>query len=321
MTFSHPLLASTFTAARAGGPSAVGAGTPPGVGPPEPVSPPHVPAVRRGRPARARAARALTTMLVGCVVLGACTAPEAPPPADVPAGPGGPTAGPVRCEYPAQVLDLRRWKLTLPYGAQDDISRPMEITQPGLTSFASAPYFHPTADCSGVVFRAGVNAPTTSGSKYPRSELREMNHDGSKADWSSTVGTHIMTMTGAFTALPEGKPHLVGAQIHDDSDDISVFRLEGSKLYVTDGDNPNYKLITDNYVLGTRFEAKFVVSGGIVQAYYNGELQATLHKEFSAAYFKAGAYTQANCERVAPAPCGADNYGETVIYRLEVTHQ
>jgi hypothetical protein len=268
-----------------------------------------------------RAASALITILIGCALLGACTGPEAPPPAGGTAGPAGPDAGPPRCDYPAQVLDLRRWKLTLPYGHQDDISHPLEITQPGLTSFASAPWFRPTDDCSGVVFRAGVNAPTTSGSKYPRSELREMNHDGSKADWSSTVGTHIMTVTEAFTALPQGKPHLVGAQIHDGSDDISVFRLEGSNLYVTDGDDANYKLITDSYVLGTRFEAKFVVSGGVVEAYYNGQLQATLHKDFTDAYFKAGAYTQANCQRVAPAPCDAGNYGETVIYRLEVSHQ
>ena len=58
------------------------------------------------------------------------------------------------------------------------------------------------------------------------------------------------------------------------------------------------------------------MSGGVAQAYYNGQLQATLAKDFSDAYFKAGAYTQANCERAAP--CTSDNYGETVIYQLAV---
>jgi hypothetical protein len=61
-----------------------------------------------------------------------------------------------------------------------------------------------------------------------------------------------------------------------------------------------------------------VVSGGTVEAYYNGELQATLSKSVSNAYFKAGAYTQANCEKVSP--CGSDNYGETMIYDLQVSH-
>jgi hypothetical protein len=146
-----------------------------------------------------------------------------------------------------------------------------------------------------------------------------MTADGTEsASWSSTSGTHTMVATEAFTRLPQGKPHLVGAQIHDDDDDITVFRLEGSKLYVTDGDDPNYRLVTDDYVLGTRFEAKFVVSGGKVEAYYNGRLQATIVTDFSDAYFKAGAYTQANCEKAAP--CSPDNYGETVIYELHVTH-
>ncbi|WP_415830397.1 polysaccharide lyase family 7 protein, partial [Kibdelosporangium persicum] len=98
---------------------------------------------------------------------------------------------------------------------------------------------------------------------------------------------------------------------------VSVFRLEGSKLYITDGNN-KHKLVTDNYVLGTRFQAKFVVSDGQIKAYYNGVLQATLSKSFSGGYFKAGAYTQANCGNASP--CSNSNYGEVKIYNLAVTH-
>jgi hypothetical protein len=220
------------------------------------------------------------------------------------------------CQYPAQVLDLRRWKLTLPTGSDGD---PKEVSQPALATFVSPPWFRPTDDCSGVAFRAAVDGLTTKGSSYPRSELREMGDGGAAASWSSTSGTHTLTVTEAFTKLPQGKPHLVGAQIHDASDDISVFRLEGSNLYITDGDNSHYKLVTNNYALGTKYQAKYVVSGGTVKAYYNGELQASLTKSFSNAYFKAGAYTQANCEKVSP--CDDNNYGETVIYQFEVTHQ
>ncbi|MFL6150590.1 MAG: hypothetical protein ACJ72I_24405 [Pseudonocardiaceae bacterium] len=45
-------------------------------------------------------------------------------------------------------------------------------------------------------------------------------------------------MVEAFTHLPVGKPQLVGAQIHDATHDISVFRLEGTDLYITNGNNP-----------------------------------------------------------------------------------
>jgi hypothetical protein len=220
------------------------------------------------------------------------------------------------CEYPSQVLDLAGWKVTMPTGSDD---KPKEVEQPDLATFDETPWFRPAQGCQGVAFRAPVNGITTSGSHYPRSELREMGTDGEPASWSSGSGTHTFVVDEAFTALPQGRPNLVGAQIHDDSDDISVFRLEGSNLYVTKGSDVHYKLITSSYTLGTRYEAKYVVSHDTVAAYYNGVQQTTFPANFSDAYFKAGAYTQANCEEDG-VPCNSSNYGETTIYSLHVTH-
>jgi hypothetical protein len=231
-----------------------------------------------------------------------------------------PPAAQGRCGLPAQVLDLTNWKVTLPVASPDNAKAPQEITQPTLAGFNQAPWFRVSPTCDAVLFRAPVNGTTTSGSKYPRSELREMTDNGSEvAGWSATAGTHWLTVTEAFVRLPSGKPELVGAQIHDADDDISVFRLEGTRLWITDGDNPHSKLITDHYALGTRFDAGFEVSDGQVRAFYNGALQTTLKHRFRGAYFKAGAYTQANCTN--SAPCSADNYGETMIYALSVFHQ
>jgi hypothetical protein len=143
---------------------------------------------------------------------------------------------------------------------------------------------------------------------------------GKPASWSATNGTHTLVVTEAFTHLPEVKPELVGAQIHDATHDITVFRLEGPTLYITDDNNPHYKLVTSNYVLGTRFQAKYVVAGGQIRVYYNDILQTTIRApSLSGAYFTAGAYTQANCGN--SAPCNNTNYGETAIYTLSVTHQ
>ena len=264
----------------------------------------------------------LVAPLAACLLLLVCDGSAIPDnPVPVPNGAVGQSVVEERdeCRSPADVLDLRQWKLTLPVGTREKPADPEEILPPDLSDFAIPPWFQPTGDCAGVAFRAPIDAPTTSGSKYPRSELREMTPDGrDKASWSSTSGTHTMTVVEAFTSLPRGKPDLVGAQIHDAEDDVTMFRLEGSNLYVTNGDEANYKLVTDDYVLGTKFEAKFVVADGRVQAFYNGELQATIEKEFSDAYFKVGAYTQANCQRASP--CVSDNYGETVVYSLSVTH-
>ncbi|MBB5801871.1 hypothetical protein F4560_001639 [Saccharothrix ecbatanensis] len=220
------------------------------------------------------------------------------------------------CRYPADVLDLTNWYIGLPIGAEES---PTNIKQPELDTYSIDPWFTPTPECDAVQFRAAVNGVTTSGSSYPRSELREMTDSGStKASWSSTSGTHTMVVEQAITALPDDKPHVVAGQIHDGSDDVSVFRLEGDDLYITNGDTSHHKLVTGNYVLGTKFQAKFVVSGGQIKAYYNGVLQTTISKSFTGGYFKAGAYTQANCGN--STPCSADNYGQVEIYGLTVTH-
>ncbi|WP_020667508.1 polysaccharide lyase family 7 protein [Amycolatopsis nigrescens] len=220
------------------------------------------------------------------------------------------------CEHPADVLDLTNWYVGLPIGEDES---PTNVEQPELDTYSIDPWFVATPECDAVQFRAAVNGVTTSGSNYPRSELREMKNSGTeKASWSSTSGRHTMVIEEAITAQPKDKPDVVAGQIHDANDDVSVFRLEGSKLYITNGNTSDHKLVTENYVLGTKFQAKFVVEGGKIKAYYNGVLQTTISKSFSGGYFKAGAYTQANCEK--SSPCEDGNYGEVKIYGLSVTH-
>lgn len=231
--------------------------------------------------------------------------------------PGTPTTPLAECTYPADVLDLTNWKETLPTGSEGD---PTEITQPDLATYSKDPWFVPTESCDGVRFRAAVNGVTTSGSGYPRSELREMTDDGSdEASWSTTDGTSTMEIDAAVTHLPNDKDQVVVGQIHGEDDDLTVFRFEGTSLYVTKGDDSHYKLVTDDYELGTRFKAKFVAADGKITAFYNGEQVAEIEDDSSGDYFKAGAYTQANCDK--SSPCEDGNYGEAVIYGLTVSHE
>lgn len=222
--------------------------------------------------------------------------------------------------YPAQILDLTNWKLTLPTG---DSENPAEILQPYLATYMNDPWFLINADKNGVRFRAPVNGVTTSGSNYPRSELREMKNNGEdKANWSSTSGTHTMVIDEAITAVPQIKKHVVAGQIHDKSDDIIVIRLEYPNLYVNVGGKNKYKL-DSSYALGKRFTVKFVVNMGKTKVYYNGSVNPayTLSKSYSGAYFKAGTYTQSNCTRELFLFCNDSNFGEVVIYGLTVTHE
>lgn len=227
-----------------------------------------------------------------------------------------------RC--PAAILDLAAWKVTLPIRSGRDTDRPLEIKQPELSAYSLTPWFIPTADKKGVVFRAPVNAPTTKDSEYPRSELREMSADGKdEAVWPSTSGVHTLFLDEAITAVPKAKPHVVAGQIHGDDDDLLVIRLEYPTLSITRGGKNVYTLDPD-YMLGRRFSIKFVAHSGKIDVHYNGSALPvyTLEKKLRQAYFKAGVYTQSNCETEdAAGLCTGSNYGEVVIYRVAVAHE
>ena len=230
-----------------------------------------------------------------------------------PTSPPPPTSG---VTVPATLLNLTNWKLTLPVDTSHAGS-PDEILQPELNGFQDLNYFRVNGTLNGVVFKAHCGGATTSGSGYPRSELREMANNGTtRASWSTTSGTHTMEITQAITHLPVVKPHVVVGQIHDASDDVIVFRLEGSKLFIDLNGNDG-PVLTTNYQLGDVFTTKFVARNGGVECYYNGKHIYTYPVSTSGCYFKAGCYTQSNTSK-GDAPSA---YGEVVIYNLSVTHQ
>ncbi|MET0392927.1 MAG: polysaccharide lyase family 7 protein [Chitinophagaceae bacterium] len=233
------------------------------------------------------------------------------------------TTTPAGGNLPADVLNLANWKITLPFDGSDGNSDADEVKQPDLATYSHATYFHNNTANTGVIFQAHTGGATTSGSSYPRSELREMTGNGAtNASWSSGSGTHTMEIDQAITHLPVEKPHIVAGQIHDGGDDVIVFRLEGQKLFI-DINGDDGPTLTSGYVLGTRFRVKFVVSNNQTQCYYNDVLKYTLNQSYSGAYFKAGAYTQSSCKPGKnPGPDeSCDAYGEVVIYNVTVSHQ
>ncbi len=229
-----------------------------------------------------------------------------------------------KASLPSQIINLSCWKITLPIEELDGSRLPMTIEQPDLSNFSLSPWFEVNKEENGVIFRAPVNAPTTKNSDYPRSELRET-ECGKKENtfWSSTKGIHTMYLDQAITAIPKKKADVVVGQIHGDDDDIVVIRLEDKKLFVARSKS-NLCTLDENYSLGKRFNIKFVVKDGIINIYYNNNQQPScfLEKNVSKAYFKAGIYTQSNCETEGNSTlCNSENYGEVIIYEISVTHQ
>ena len=128
-------------------------------------------------------------------------------------------------QVPGDLIDLADWYLTLPTGKPGD---PDTVENPDLEKFTNA-FFTLNDARDGVVFSAHGDGVTTKNSHYPRSELREMN-GSAKAAWSNTSGRHTLDVCEAITQVPSAKPEVVGAQIHDDNDDVLQIRLEGQKL-------------------------------------------------------------------------------------------
>lgn len=224
---------------------------------------------------------------------------------------------------PGDLIDLTDWKLTLPVGDEPDEAS--EVESPELSKFQDPRWFHVDSTGKGVVFRANVGGATTSGSGYPRSELREMADGGTeRAEWSNESGEHTMTITQAITATPKEKPDVAAGQIHGEDDVVAMVRLEGNHLFVeSDGDEVGD--LDTNYKLGTIFDLEMKATPDGVRVTYNGTKTVSIGEVSEGNYFKAGCYTQASDK---PQEDDSDDqkydqpdaYGEVVIYSLKVAH-
>lgn len=242
-------------------------------------------------------------------------------------------------KFPSQILNLSSWKITLP------INDAQEIFTPTLYDYSIEPWFKAVKDKDGwaVQFRANHGGSTTGGSNNPRSELREMlknyHYQNSKSyvAWSNTKGTHTMWIKQKVTHLTYVKPHTVTGQIHDASDDVCVFRVEGlnggssgtsgtvgkldslAQIWITDGNNTHAYLIDAAYKIGTVYEVKFIAHDGVLEFEYNGKRVAYKKtKSYSGCFFKLGDYTQSNS---GTAPDEVDSaYAEVYVYDYSITH-
>ncbi len=224
------------------------------------------------------------------------------------------------CTYTSPELNLSEFNLMLPAGPENN---PTEIFQPQLRSYQDA-YFFPSSDCKTIYFQAPTNGSTSSGSDYPRSELREtINNGQTRYTWKNTVGTHIMEYTAAITRVPNGKKEVVVGQVHNTKYDAVVVRLNDKRLFINTEGGGTYDLTT-NYVLGTPFTIKFEAKDGKVFVYYNNSPAPvfTYTRSLSTAFFKLGVYVQSNCatESKYGAECGTENIGQAAISAVKITH-
>ena len=226
--------------------------------------------------------------------------------------PGLPTnTGPVSGDLPSELIDTKDWYLTLPTGKQGS---PDLVEGSALAKYHSE-FFQLNPAKDGVVFTAGTNGVTTSGSHYPRSELREM-VGSDKASWDGRKGKHTMEIVEAITETPKAKPDVIAGQIHGTTDDLMQIHLSGQNLRVKYADGKKFVDLDPNYKLGTMFNVKIESTGGRVKVWYNGQQKADLPISSATSYFKAGVYVNSN-----PSKGDKSGEGQVVIKSLAVRHE
>ena len=223
-----------------------------------------------------------------------------------------PTPDPPLC-----CIDTREWKLAIPQGTDED--EPVEVSSADLTTYRST-YFRQSRARDSLVFSAPADGFVQKGSDYPRSELREMNPDGSKAAWSSSEGVHVLDVSEAVAQVPPGRPSIVTAQVHGTDAYVLLIRLDGNRLYVkTEGDEQGQTLDPD-YHHGDRFTVRIQVEENRATVRYQGERgqvgTAEVEAECEECYFKVGAYLQTNTEHEPDAT----RVGSVNLFRAGVEH-
>jgi Alginate lyase/Ricin-type beta-trefoil lectin domain len=222
---------------------------------------------------------------------------------------------------PGGNFDLSVWALQLPIGSPGS-----PITIPpsqlmGPNGYTNASYFWTDKNDGSMTFWAPESGVTTPNSKYARSELREMNPDGSAADWSLS-GTHRLSATLRVVSVtsnvcvgqihlgsggPSTKP-LLELYYHANGD--VVLGLENSP----DGGQTTHTLT--NVPLGTRWSYVIAIVGGKIQITVNGNTTSyPISPAFSAyhQYFKAGDYNQSSSDSTTKG-------AKVKFYALTVAH-
>lgn len=212
---------------------------------------------------------------------------------------------------PGDVLNLDNWYLTLP--TKDATTGfAQEIKQPALRNYSDDAFR--LAPTGGVQFTVHHGAPgVTKSSLNPRSELRGL------PSFSPTSGKQYFTLSGHVDQLTTVKPEVVLAQVHGITDDLCVFRLEGTTLYRTNGNDDHSVVVDKSLAIGQPYTLGFVIGSGKIQAVYNGNnVGGLIPITDPLVYVKGGLYLQSNPQTAPSETTSA--FARVTVTALTVLH-
>lgn len=223
------------------------------------------------------------------------------------------------------MLDLSTWNLTIPQRGPA-----ATISTAKLGRDYQSPYFRRSAE--GVEFWVPVNGARTSGSEYPRTELRETRPDGRLVTWRYPLADNLMVATLRVESVPSSRRMVIG-QIHSNGSGsaealplvklVYQQRLDKARVQALVRDRPDdittrTYTVYDGIPLGDTFTYRLgVSSSGVLSVQVeNGHVSQQLDTQwaYKGLYFKAGLYLQDNR---GPASEG----GRATFTDLSIRHQ
>ena len=259
--------------------------------------------LRGASPKLAAAVAAATVICAGVVVATSSATAQATPFAA-----GSPHAAPAASGRlsttvaPGGNFDLSVWELQEPVGSPGSPRTIQSSRLQGAKGYQDS-YFYTDKNDGAMTFWAPEKGVTTPNSNYARSELREMNSDGSVADWT-LAGSHQLQATLRVVSVTD---HVCVGQIHLGTGGSSTKPLV-ELYYHTNGDivlgvedSPSGGQTTHkiaNVPVGAQWSYTIAVTGGnAVVLTVNGKTtKYSIPSSFDGyhMYFKAGSYNQSS---------------------------
>lgn len=232
---------------------------------------------------------------------------------------------------PGSNFDLSAWKLQ----TLDSNLAFTEIFVPQLTSGYTSDFFYTNSSDGSMVFRVPSNGTPTSGSTYPRVELRQMTGG---ANWNLLDATeHYLTAQCKVLNVATGKPQTIIGQIHGSATVSELLKLrwtgyKAGQCYVearfkkNDSSQSEFGVtLASGLSLGDLISYTITMKNGILNCTVNGTTTsqtytANIWGTTDAYYFKAGDYLQYNPNSVSP-PDPTVYYGQNQFYKLSLINQ
>jgi hypothetical protein len=232
---------------------------------------------------------------------------------------------------PSGNFSLKNWKITLPVDASGRFARTaIEVKQLG--GYEDSNYFHTGPD-GAMVFRAPVEGATTGGSRYARTELREMK-GSERAAWKLAQGGTLSATLEVDEAptLYSGKSgRVVIGQVHGQDEELVRLYWENNTIYFkNDQAGPSNKELRfdlkdargqkPNVSLDERFSYSIKAKGDFLEVavradgkFYKSQTRINDVWNTDKFYFKAGVYLGVNETQ-------GTGYGQTSFYALTYSH-